>query len=56
MTLFEHVTDWMYEQQIKHGFPDDYAESLVNSMSQFELLKLISEYLEQQDQQTKEQP
>lgn len=48
MTLFEHITHWMYEQQTKHGFPDDYAESLVNSMSQFELLKLISEYLEQQ--------
>lgn len=46
-TLFEHVTGWMYHQQRKHGFDEDYPEQLVNRMSNWELLQCISEFLEE---------
>ena len=45
-TLFDEVTDWMFHQQGKHGFDEDYPEQLVNQMSNWEMLKAISEYLE----------
>ena len=46
MTLFEQVTGWIYHQQNKHGLGEDYAENLINNMSNFELLQAISEALE----------
>lgn len=53
MTLLETVTDWMKFQARKHdhlGEPDEYAEQLVNEMSQYEFLKAISEALEEMNQ------
>lgn len=53
-TLFQEVTGWMYFQQSKHDhlqvqYPDEYPEQLVNEMSNFKLLKVISDYLEEKD-------
>lgn len=44
----------MYFQQDKHEhlqgqYPDEYPEQLVNEMSNFELLKAISDYLEEKE-------
>lgn len=47
MTLLEAVTNWMHHQRRKHGFDDNYAEQLVNQMTQYEFLESISEALEE---------
>lgn len=52
MTLFEHVTDWMYQQQKKHSLDEAYPEVLVNGTSNWELLQSISDYLEQTKENT----
>lgn len=48
-TLLETVTAWVKFQARKHdlGKPEEYAERLVNEMSQYEFLKAISEALEE---------
>ena len=49
MTLYEKVTGWMYKQAAKHDLGDDYAERLVNQMSQYEFLQALSSALEEGD-------
>ena len=48
MTLLEAMTDWMKFQARKHelGEPEEYAERLINEMSQYEFLVALSEALE----------
>lgn len=53
-TLFEEATDWLYHQQRKHGLDEDYPKQAINGMSNWELLKLISEYLEFEYKEDKE--
>lgn len=46
-TLFDLVMrHWLYEQR-KHDKGDHYAESRVNALSNYELLEVISEALEE---------
>jgi hypothetical protein len=43
MRLFEQVTKWMDIQAHKHEFGEDYVKNNVNAMSNYELLKAISD-------------
>lgn len=45
-TLFEHMTDWLYQQQRKHDKGDDYVMKEINALSNFEFLERLSEALE----------
>jgi hypothetical protein len=42
VTLFGQVTDWMYNQQRKHELDESHVEDLINTMTNFELLQVIS--------------
>lgn len=51
MTLLEAVTGWMHQQCNKHNLdpdgPESFARGQVNDMSNYELLCVISEALEE---------
>ena len=46
MTLYDHITGWMYQQRDKHGLGGNYVEDTVNSMDNHELIAQISDFLE----------
>jgi hypothetical protein len=47
MTLFEQVTDFYDTQERKHDLAPGYAEREINSMTQFEFLRALSDALEE---------
>ena len=46
-TLFEVATAGLDHQANKHDLGEDYAENEINNLSNWELLKVISEALEE---------
>lgn len=52
-TLFEVLTDWLYQQRDKYEYDVDYPEQYINNMSNWELLEEISHYLDNQQEKTK---
>src|ERR1700731_2423223 len=46
MSLFNEVTGWMTRQKNKHDLGEGYEARLVNEMSNYELLEIISDALD----------
>lgn len=47
MTLFEKLTEWREYERRRHGLEDDFTIDSINSLTNYEFLREISDALEE---------